>query len=242
MAGGIGVIPEAMARITPVTLISTVSSIRVRGDQLTIVTDRAEVDADFVVLATTAWVAARLNSGGSETEQALMATQYHATILLAIATSPGYRLPSALSDVYGVLFGRANPGRIAAIAFERNQSPDRVPAGKLLNVMLDSEAAREAMSWSDDATLAWVMPELEGRFPGISGQIAWAQVTRWPEAIPQSPVGRSGAIYRYRNQDHRQRRVFLAGDYLGFPWTDSAAATGIWAAEQIVAQHRSRAE
>ena len=27
----------------------------------------------------------------------------------------------------------------------------------------------------------------------------------------------------------------LAGDYMGMPWTDGAAETGVWAAEQILA-------
>lgn len=32
---------------------------------------------------------------------------------------------------------------------------------------------------------------------------------------------------------NKNNRIWLAGDYLGLPWTDSAAQTGLWAATQI---------
>ena len=102
--------------------------------------------------------------------------------------------------------------------------------------MSDSDAAGEAMALADEVILARVMPELEVHFPGLSRRVAWARVMRWPEAIPRSPVGRSRTLHQYRNDNHRKRKVFLAGDYMGFPWTDSAAATGMWAANRIIAQ------
>jgi len=181
-------------------------------------------------------VAARLYSDADTTERALMATPYSATINIAIATAPDYRVPAALANVYGIAFTQADRGPLAAITIERNKSPDRVSGGELFDIMLENDAAGEAMALADDAILARVMPELEAYFPGLSRQVAWARVMRWPEAIPRSPVGRSRALHQYRHENHRQRKVYLAGDYMGFPWTDSAAATGMWAADQIIAQ------
>ncbi len=33
---------------------------------------------------------------------------------------------------------------------------------------------------------------------------------------------------------NRSTRVFLAGDYMGLPYTDGAAETGQWAAEALI--------
>ncbi|MFZ1073464.1 MAG: FAD-dependent oxidoreductase [Verrucomicrobiia bacterium] len=232
--GGMGVIPEALARVVPVTLNCAVKAVRVNDNRVLVVTDQAQFEGDYVILATTASVAARLYSDADPLERALMATPYNATINIAIATAPDHRIPAGLANVYGILFAQSDHRRLAAIAIERNKSPDRVAGGELFDVMLDNDAAREAMPLSDDTILARVIPELEAYFPGLSKRVAWARVMRWPEAIPQSPVGRSRSVHQYRHEKRRERKVYLAGDYMGFPWTDSAAATGIWAANQIL--------
>ena len=232
--GGMGGIPEALARVVPVTLNCAVNAVRVNDNRVLVVTDKAQLEGDYVILATTASVAACLYSDADTTERALMATPYNATINIAIATVPNYRVPAGLANLYGILFTKADSGRLAAIAIERNKSPDRVARGELFDVMLDNDATGEAMPLSDDIILARVMPELEAYFPGLSRRVAWAQVMRWPEATPRSPVGRSRALHQYWHENHRERKVYLAGDYMGFPWTDSAAATGIWAANQIM--------
>jgi oxygen-dependent protoporphyrinogen oxidase len=232
--GGIGTIPEALARVVPVTLNCAASALRMRDNRVLVVTDKAQIEGDFVIVATTASVAARLYADANATEQALMATPYNATISIAIATAPDYRVPAGLANLYGITFTQADRRRLAGITIERNKSPDRVAEGELFHVVLDHDAAVEAMALADDAILARVMPELETYLPGLSQRVAWARVMRWPEAIPRSPVGRSRALHRYRHDNQEKRKVFLAGDYMGFPWTDSAAATGMWAADQII--------
>jgi oxygen-dependent protoporphyrinogen oxidase len=232
--GGMGVIPEALARVVPVTLNCAVNTVRVKDNRVWVVTDKAQLEGDYVILATTASVAARLYFDADPTERTLMATPYNATINIAIATAPDYRVPAGLANLYGILFTQADRRRLAAIAIERNKSPDRVAGGELFDVMLDNDAAREVMPLSDDIILARVMPELESCFPGLSQRVTWARVMRWPEATPQSPMGRSRFLRQYRHENRRRRKVYLAGDYMGFPWTDSAAATGIWAANQIL--------
>ena len=49
--------------------------------------------------------------------------------------------------------------------------------------------------------------------------------------MPTCRVGRVGRVRRYR-VEHRGP-VILAGDYLAFPWSDSAALTGLWAANCV---------
>jgi oxygen-dependent protoporphyrinogen oxidase len=231
--GGMGVMPEALARVVPVTLNCAARSVRAGDSGVVVATDQTQLAGNYAILATTASVATRLHVDADPTERALMATPYNACINLAIATAPDYRIPAGLANVYGILFSQADRGRLAAIAIERNKSPERVAGGELFDVMFDDGAAREAMAWSDEAIVARVLPELEAHFPGLSQRVAWSRVLRWPEATPRSPVGRSRILNQYR-QEQRRRKVYLAGDYMGFPWTDSAAATGIWAANQIL--------
>ncbi len=64
----------------------------------------------------------------------------------------------------------------------------------------------------------------------------FAHIVRWREGIPKSPVGRSRVIAEYRKHVPPNARVLLAGDYLGTPSVDGAAATGLWAAERILAE------
>ena len=50
--------------------------------------------------------------------------------------------------------------------------------------------------------------------------------------MPTSAPGRIAHIKAYRAHAHA-RRVILAGDSLAWPWADSAAFTGQWAADLI---------
>jgi oxygen-dependent protoporphyrinogen oxidase len=59
-------------------------------------------------------------------------------------------------------------------------------------------------------------------------------VYRWLNAEPKSPVGRSRKINDYRESITKINKVILAGDYMGMPFTEGAAETGLWAASSIL--------
>lgn len=83
-----------------------------------------------------------------------------------------------------------------------------------------------------------MLPEAERYFRGLSETMRFSHFVHWPEAEPMSPIGRSQAVFAYRRGVNPSRRVILAGDYLGFPYTDSTAYTGKWAAEKIIEWRR----
>jgi len=89
------------------------------------------------------------------------------------------------------------------------------------------------MSMTDDAIVQAVTPEAEKYFPGLSTQIATTRIYRWKHAEPYSHVGRAKALLHYRNGRALDQRVLLAGDYMSMPFTEGAAESGKWAAEQI---------
>jgi oxygen-dependent protoporphyrinogen oxidase len=139
--------------------------------------------------------------------------------------------------VYGLLIPRRERRVIAAVGIESRKSPDLVPQGELLNVMLDGSAGARLIDASEDAVLAEVLPELFDYFPSVPNQIAFTHFCRWKEAEPRSPVGRSRAIRAYRQSCSQNQKIVLAGDYMGAPTTEGAAESGMWAANLLLADN-----
>lgn len=232
VAGGIGRLPQALASGLDVRLGCPVTVVRATAGGAAVLTDAGEHAADAVVLATTAPVAARLYPQAAETERRLLETPYSATINMVLAADAHFRLPEALRDVYGVLPARDSRNRVASIGIERNKAPERVVGGERFDVMLSTDAARTLMEQSDEAVLDAVLPEVERWLPRLRGHLSWARLWQWPQAMPCTPPGRVADVRRYRAAP--VGRVVLAGDYVGFPWTDSAAETGVWAARAVL--------
>ncbi|HYD65737.1 NAD(P)/FAD-dependent oxidoreductase [Azospirillum sp.] len=234
LAGGIGRLPQALAAGLDVRLGSPVTAVRATARGATVLTEDGEHTADAVVLATTAPVAARLHPEARELERRLFATPYSATINMVLAADERFRLPEALCDVYGVLPARDSRNRVAGIGIERHKAPERVVNGERFDVMLSSDVARALMEQPDGAVIDAVLPEVERWLPCLRRHLRWARLWRWPQAMPCTPPSRVEAIRRYRAAP--VGRVVLAGDYIGFPWTDSAAETGLWAAQAVLAR------
>ncbi len=80
------------------------------------------------------------------------------------------------------------------------------------------------------------MPSLseKPRSTRASHALAVQRVYRWREAVARLPVGRARNVAQYRSGVNRSTKVFLAGDYMGLPYTDGAAETGQWAAAALL--------
>lgn len=234
LSGGIGMLPEAIASRLDVVLDSPVISIESGTESVTITTNTSRMKADHVILAIPATDAQRLYSSGDEITRRLMATRYSANINIAVMTNDSFRLPDSLGAVYGLLIPRIERRSIAAIGIESNKNRDCAPQGQLLNIMLSNTASKSMMSMTDDAIIHTVVPEAEKFFPGLSTQIATTRIYRWKQAEPCSHVGRAKDLLHYRkNGRPLDQRVLLAGDYMSMPFTEGAAESGKWAAEQI---------
>jgi len=236
LSRGLGSFPEALASKVDVRLESPVQSIEVRDDGAVVQLPGEQMRADHVVLAATAPAAARLYRGGDEVERRLMATEYANGLKIGIATSRHWRNEPALKDVWGFLVPRPDRQLIASATLESAKDITRVPDGEMLNVFVKSEAAGAMMDLSDDEILAKVLPDIERFFPGVTETKRFAQIVRWPNALPKSPVGRSRDVAEYRNSRPSAKRVLLAGDYMGLPHFESAIETGQWCADQIIRQ------
>ena len=236
LSRGLGSFPEALAAKVDVKLESPVQSIEVRDDGAVVQLSGEQIRADHVVLAATAPIASRLYHGGDEVERRLMATEYAPTVKIGLATSRHWRDEPALKDVWGFLIPRPDRQLIASATLESAKDIMRVPDGEMLNVFVKNEAAGAMMDLSDDEIVAKVLPDIERFFPGATATKRFAQIVRWPNALPKSPVGRSRDLAEYRRSRPSARRVLLAGDYMGLPHFESAIETGMWCADQIIQQ------
>lgn len=147
---------------------------------------------------------------------------------------PCFRLPANLASVYGLLIPRLERQHIAAIGIETNKNRACTAQGQLLNIMLSNPASHSLMALPDEAIVQRVMPEAEKFFPGLAEHVEATQIYRWPQAEPYSRVGRATDLRQYRDSCCSSLpRVLLAGDYMSMPFTEGAAQSGKWAAEQI---------
>jgi oxygen-dependent protoporphyrinogen oxidase len=232
--GGIGRLPEMLASRLDVMLNSPVASLRMGKDSVTVVTDQSRLEANHVVLAVPATEARCIFVDVDELEQRLMATRYSANINIAVMTDDRFHLPERLTTVYGLLIPRRERACITAIGIESNKSRDRAPHGQLLNIMLSGASSAAMLALPDEEVLKAAMPEAERYLPELSKHIASTMLYRWTHAEPYSHVGRATDLRRYREQAlYSNKRVLLAGDYMNTPYTEGAAETGQWAANQI---------
>jgi oxygen-dependent protoporphyrinogen oxidase len=237
LCGGMGALPQALASRLPVHYNEPAIQLVERDDCVEIQTVQRRYRARHVVCAVPALHARRLWPTAPAAEQSLMETAYSSGINIAILADARYTLPQPLQSVYGILIPRSERGHLAALAVEGNKCRDRAPAGTLLNVMLSDAAAQKCMVLSDDELLQTIQPEIEAYAPGLFAARIGTHCYRWPQAEPRSPVGRARAISDYR-RTAGMRRILLAGDYMGAPYTEGAAETGAWAASQV-AQSRT---
>lgn len=234
LAGGLGALPKALAAHLDVRRGAPVTQVA-QGTKVDVAVGAETQTFDFAVLAVPATVARRVYEPASGPERQLLSTSYTSTLNVGIASEPGWALPTPLGDVYGLLVPCRERDVIAAVGIESNKHPARTGGrGELLDVMVSGDTAPGLLEASDEEIVNRLLPELERYLPSISDAIAFAHVVRWRDAEPKSPVGRSRALRDYWAHLDPGAKVVLAGDYMGFPHTESAAHTGVRAARQIV--------
>ncbi|HKN00286.1 MAG TPA: NAD(P)/FAD-dependent oxidoreductase [Candidatus Binataceae bacterium] len=231
---GMGSLPEALASRVEVKLESPAQSIEADAEGVTIQLSGERMRADHVILATTAPIAARLYGGEDELERKLMGTKYSSTIRVGLATSRHWREEPALKNVWAFLVPRPDRKLIVSATVESTKSIERAPEGELLNLFVGPEQAIGMLDLPEQEIVDAVLPDIERYFHGATATKRFAHVVRWRDALPKCPVGHSRDLAEYRRSRPHDRRVMLAGDYLGMPSFESAIETGFWAADAIL--------
>ena len=230
LINGIGTLPERIAGKLDVRLNTPVLEVSVKGDEIFVRTADQEYKADRVVLATPAPVSREIYQPANALESELLRTSYSSTVNVALALKDRLAHGKDLEGVYGVWVPRKERQVISAFTMETAKDPGRAVTGELLHVMLSGGAGKIMLKQDDERIVATILQELELYLPRISEKVDFAKVYRWSNAEPKSPVGRSRNIYDYRATINEHNKVILAGDYLGMPFTEGAAESGLWAA------------
>ena len=89
---------------------------------------------------------------------------------------------------------------------------------------------RALLDVDDDEIIATYLADLDDILPGFADKVVESQVHKWPTGAPYCFPGRAKL---QPTLTRRGGRVFLAGDYLGSLYTESAIGTGLTAAQEV---------
>ncbi len=190
-----------------------------------------EIEARCVVLATPATVSHRVAVDlPRETREALGKIAYGPYVSAALLTDETER--RRWDDAYAI----ATPKRSFTVALNMTNVARRAEAhrrrGSSLMVFSPARLARGLLERSDEDILRTYADDLDQVLPGVAGSVVEARVQRWPLGAPYCFPGRA-ALQPVLTRP--AGRVFLAGDYLGTLYTETAIQTGLTAARSALA-------
>ncbi|MFJ9708766.1 NAD(P)/FAD-dependent oxidoreductase [Streptomyces sp. NPDC101234] len=188
-----------------------------------------EVEARYVVLATPATVSHRVAVDlDREVREALSKIVYGPYVSAAFLSDESGR--QVWDDAYGI----ATPKRSFNVAlnmsnvvhgYERERRP-----GSSIMTFSPGSLARELMEHDDDTIRRIYLDDLDQVLPGFPDNVVESEIQRWPTGAPYCFPGR-GRLQQTLMR--RSGRVFLAGDYLGTLYTETAIQTGLSAAQEV---------
>lgn len=187
-----------------------------------------EVEALTVVLATPATVAHRVAVDLQEDKrEALGKIVYGPYVSAAFLTNETE--PQPWDGAYGI----ATPKRSFNVVMNqgnivRGTETERQPGGSIMTFS-PASLARKLLDLDDKDILDTYISDLDEVLPGFAGMVAEAQVQRWRTGAPYCFPGRGKLQPALTSLSGR---VFLAGDYLGTLYTETAISSGLTAAQQ----------
>ena len=237
--GGWQALPRAMAASLDVRYGANVEQVVETPDGVRLCVNGDWINADGAVLATPAHATRAWLPRPSLGEAAVLDATYAPSIHVALGLSPSWSAPKAFAQAYGALYSTVEGGHLAGLTFQHGAGRGD---GPIVCAMFGEQAATRSMPQSDAMLIRFATEAMAAHLPGLERAVVSAHVQRWAAAEPRSPVGRARAIAAYRATLGRDRRIVLAGDYLGSPWTDGAAESGQWAAGHLLAARILQAE
>ena len=232
MPGGLSSLTDALAARLDVRTGVKVTQVEEGSTSVTVHTDTGRFRADRVIVALPSPDIRHLKKL-DPLEAAVACTPYSAGLLVGLGTRRRLR-SCELGGAYGVLMHPDEPPLAALCVASR--AGHAHGAGDLVTCMFADRHARELSSRADSEIIELARRALLTWEPTLQDALATSLehhlVVRIPHAMPTSAPGRIAHIKAYRAHAHA-RRVILAGDSLAWPWADSAAFTGQWAADLI---------
>ena len=179
-----------------------------------------ELRARAAIVAAPAYVTRAIVDGlPEETANALASIPYGPYVLGGFLTNETG--PAPWDDIYAL----ATPKRSFGIVFNTGNTTridERRDPGGSMTVSAAADAARSLASLTDDEVAERFRTDLVELFPALDGAIVETKIVRLEHGLPHPTVGRA-KLQPALNRDLSP--VFLAGDYLGSWYTETAAQT-----------------
>jgi oxygen-dependent protoporphyrinogen oxidase len=173
-------------------------------------TNRGQLEADGVILATPAYsAAAMLSSVGPELAQELREIPYGSTATVNLAYREN-EVPRALG--FGLIAPVVESRKILACTFSSIKYPGRAPDGFVLLRAFVGGALQPHLFEQDDAAMeAGVRREL-AELLGITAEPFFRRIHRHPRSMPQYHVGHLARVQRIESQVAKLPGLALAGN------------------------------
>ena len=191
------------------------------------------VEADVVISAVTATKLLQMATGLPEAMRKPLETVRYSACCQASFAYPIPLLPhgwfcmSTPASTGSIMVGFGNMGV---------KSESYTPEGcSLISCYTTEQVARELNELPDDQIKKRVLENLRRFLPNLPAEPLFTDITRWREAVCTSPTGMLSAITRMKQQHYRDvKGLFLAGEYMNMPAVESAAHSGVAAAQAAV--------
>ncbi len=228
--GGPSTLPNAIRATLGerVRLTARVEEVARDGETLRVTHTAGEERARFAVVATPAHTTRSIvRDLPDETRDALGNVVYGPYVVAAFRTRETAPMP--WDGIYAVASARRSFNMLFNMAsvLRGGGAGRREPGGSLM-VYSGAGLARRLWDLDDADIAATYLDDLDAVFPGARGVVRETVVHRWERGLPFVRPG------RHRMQPALERplgRVFLAGDYLGTRYTDTAITTANAAAD-----------
>jgi protoporphyrinogen/coproporphyrinogen III oxidase len=226
--GGPATLPEAIAVALGdrVRLRTPVHEVAVDGDTVRVVHEHGELTSRTAVVATPAYATqAIVRTLPDETRFALERIVYGPYVVAAFLTNE--TSPQAWDGIYALAAARRSFNLFFNSANVLRPREERREPGGSLQVYAAAGLARRLWDGDDADAAAAFVGDLDEAFPGIGNVVAESVVHRWERGLPYVAPG------RHRLQAALERPLdplYLAGDYLGSRYTETAIHTGTAAA------------
>jgi protoporphyrinogen/coproporphyrinogen III oxidase len=229
IVGGSSVLPETIAAALGdrVLLQSPVEEVARDGDAVRVVHAGGEERTRFAVIATQAHVTRRLvRDLPEDTRAALAEVRYGPYVVGAFRT--GEDEPMPWDGIYAVATARRSFNMLFNTASILRTGPRR-PGGALM-VYSGASLGRKLWDIEDAEVATTYLADVDRIFSGASAHVTETIIHRWSHGLPYVWPGRHRA---QRALERSLGPLYLAGDYLGTRYTDTAISTAMRAAADI---------
>ncbi|MCJ7661602.1 MAG: FAD-dependent oxidoreductase [Anaerolineales bacterium] len=226
--GGIGFLPEQLARQVGVTLGAVVSNVEMKADGSgvkveTQVDGQAKtIDADQVVVAVPGDKVLELFDEPLPAWKQFFEKVGYTRVGIVYHHVEG---DDPSFEEGGIMFPRKEPWNLSAVGWKRRGD------GRVL-VMSDLKSHLYDPAISDDELRAKVTDEMIRAVPAFESAIQDQMVFRWPRKVPKYPVGYLTALKAFKHEP-QEGPVYFCGDYLIGPNAGAALASGWLCAQRV---------